>query len=158
MVGVIGIQRQHQQANADAEEPGTEPVDTAACCGSVGVSRTRDGATPRQDPKAAEGGERQVEPEHETPPSSRSGRGGEGRAVEGTEHAAGFLQPGYRAERNGAPCVAVEVCGERQRERHQAAAAQALKDAAGHQPGDAAEGQQSRGGGDDRARREPGHA
>ena len=108
-----------------------------------------DGADPREG---------HVEPEHQPPASGRHRRCGQRCAIERAEKAAGLLKPGHRSERDCPPGTSVEVCREGKRERHQAAAPQALEHAAANQPGGSCEGKQAGGGRDHGSSGEDGHA
>ena len=98
--------------------------------------------------RATDSRKRHVAPENKSPSTCGRCRGGEGRAVKRSEDAAGLLQAGDRSERDGPTAIAIEVGGDRQGQRHQAASPESLQDAAHNQPGQPGKGPQSGGRGD----------
>ncbi len=130
--GVVGVEREHEEPEAGAQERGADPVER----GGAGCVEPALLAAPEQQPPGAEGGEREVEPEDEAP--AADGRGGRGQrgAVQRSEDAAGFLHRCHVAQRGRPALVAIEVGGEGERKGDQPAPAQALEESARHEPGE----------------------
>ena len=130
MLGVVGIQREHEQTQTRAKQRRARPVDRRAGRGmslrAAPAAKDQPGRTHRR--------QRQVQPE-DKPPAARAGGGGRHRgAVDRADHAARFLQRGDRPEGKGAHAVAVEVGCKRQAERDQAAASEALDESTSDHP------------------------
>ena len=131
VLGVVRVERQHQQCEAQAEQQCTDPVDRggAGRCWKLHPARRDDQA------RGADRRQREVEPEHKTPAAGGGRRRGERGPIDWPKNAARLLQRCNRAEGQSARLAAIEIGGESQGERHQPAPAEALDEPAGHQPG-----------------------
>ena len=131
MLRVVGVEGEHKRAEAGAEQRRAGPVHERSA-----HARRRRLRCPTRSHQAGAANRRQrnVQPEDETPASGHRGGRGQRRAVNGTQHAPGFLQPGHRPERKSARALAIEIRGQRERDRDEPAAAEALHETSGDEP------------------------